>query len=157
MAAAAAAAAGPTKTAATRSASKVLVSPSRATPWWVALMIVEGAEVKPAGARAPGDHVAVIIPNNQWSPSQQGEEEEKEDDWSEFMPSCQVFLAKSKAYEELDKWQLWCQTYEANEIVDLCPDPKTMRRSPSKPPTPKKKKPHSSTNTQFISSFCIRG
>ena len=31
--------------------------------------------------------------------------------------------------------------YEADEIVGLCPDPKTMRMSPSKPPTPKKKKP----------------
>ena len=69
----------------------------------IAPMIVEGAEIKPAGARrAPQDHVAVIIPNDQWSPSQQGEEEEEEDDWSEFMPSCQVFSAKSKAYEELD-------------------------------------------------------
>ena len=67
----------------------------------IAPMIVEGAEIKPAGARrAPQDHVAVIIPNDQWSPSQQGEEEEEEDDWSEFMPSCQVFSAKSKAYEE---------------------------------------------------------
>ena len=108
----------------------------------IAPMIVEGAEVKPAGARAPQDHVAVIIPNDQWSPSQQGEdEEEEEDDWSEFMSSCQVFSAKSKAYEELDKWQSWWETYEADEIVDLCPDPKTMRMSPSKPPTPKKKKP----------------
>ena len=106
----------------------------------IALMIVEGAEIKPAGAkRAPQDHVAVIIPNDQWSPSQQGEEEEEEDDWSEFMPSCQVFSAKSKAYEELDKWQSWWETYEPDEIVDLCPDPKTMRMSPSKPPTPKKK------------------
>ena len=34
----------------------------------IAPMIVEGAEVKPAGAgarRAPQDHVAVIIPNDQ--------------------------------------------------------------------------------------------
>ena len=108
----------------------------------IAPMIVEGAEIKPAGARrAPQDHVAVIIPNDQWSPSQQGEEEEEEDDWSEFMPSCQVFSAKSKAYEELDKWQSWWETYEADEIEDLCPDPKTMRMSPSKPPTPKKKQP----------------
>ena len=107
----------------------------------IAPMIVEGAEVKPAGASAPQDHVAVIIPNDQWSPSQQGEEEEEEDDWSEFMPSCQVFSAKSKAYEELDKWQPWWETYEADEIVDLCPDPKTMRMFPSKPPTPKKKQP----------------
>ena len=107
----------------------------------IAPMIVEGAEVKPAGAGAPQDHVAVIIPNDQWSPGQQGEEEEEEDDWSEFMPSCQVFSAKSKAYEELDKWQPWWETYEADEIEDLCPDPKTMRMSPSKPPTPKKKKP----------------
>ena len=105
-------------------------------------MIVEGAEIKPAGARrAPQDHVAVIIPNDQWSPSQQGEEEEEEDDWSEFMPSCQVVSAKSKAYEELGKWQSWWETYEADDIEDLCPDPKTMRMSPSKPPTPKKKKP----------------
>ena len=67
-------------------------------------MIVEGAEIKLAGARrAPQDHLAVFIPNDQWSPSQQGEEEEEEDDWSEFMPSCQVFSAKRKAYEELDK------------------------------------------------------
>ena len=108
----------------------------------IAPMIVEGAEIKPAGARrAPQDHVAVIIPNDQWSPSQQGEEEEEEDDWSEFMPSCQVFSAKSKAYEELGKWQSWWETYEADDIEDLCPDPKTMRMSPSKPPTPKKKKP----------------
>ena len=108
----------------------------------IAPMIVEGAEIKPAGARrAPQDHVAVIIPNDQWSPSQQGEEEEEEDDWSEFMPSCQVFSAKSKAYEELDKWQSWWETYEPDENVDLCPDPKTMRMSPSKPPTPKKKQP----------------
>ena len=57
------------------------------------------------------------------------------------MPSCQVFSAKSKAHEELDKWQSWWETYEADEIVDLCPDPKTMRMSPSKPPTRKKKKP----------------
>ena len=85
--------------------------------------------------------MAVIIPNDQWSPSQQGEEEEEEDDWSEFMPSGQVFSSKSKAYEELDKWQSWWETYEADEIVHLCPDPKTMRMSPSKPPTPKKKKP----------------
>ena len=100
-------------------------------------MIVEGAEIKPACARrAPQDHVAVIIPNDQWSPSQQGEEEEEEDDWSEFMPSCQVFSAKSKAHEELDKWQSWWETYEADEIEDLCPDPRTMRMSPSKPPTP---------------------
>ena len=106
----------------------------------IAPMIVEGAEVKPAETRAPQDHVAVIIPNDQWSPSQQGDEEE-EDDWSEFMPSCQVFSAKSKAYEELDKWQSWWETYEADDIVDLCRDPKTMRMSPSKPPTPKKKKP----------------
>ena len=89
----------------------------------------------------PQDCLAVIIPNDQWSPSQQVEEEEEEDDWSEFMPSCQVFSAKSKAYEELDKWQSWWETYEADEIVDLCPNPKTMRMSPSKPPTPKKKKP----------------
>ena len=34
----------------------------------IAPMIVEGAEVKPAGARAPQDHVAIIIPNDQWSP-----------------------------------------------------------------------------------------
>ena len=108
----------------------------------IAPMIVEGAEIKPAGGRrAPQDHVAVIIPNDQWSPSQQGEEEEEEDDWSEFMPSCQVFSAKSKAYEELGKWHSWWETYEADEIEDLCPDPKTMRMSPSKPPTPKKKKP----------------
>ena len=108
----------------------------------IAPMIVEGAEIKPAGARrAPQDHVAVIIPNDQWSPSQQGEEEEEEDDWSEFMPSCQVFSARSKAYEELDKWQSWWETYEPDEIVDLNPDPKTMRMSPSKPPTPKKKQP----------------
>ena len=87
----------------------------------IAPMIVEGAEIKPAGARrAPQDHVAVIIPNDQWSPSQQGEEEEEEHDWSEFMPSCQVFSAKSKAYEELDKWQSWWETYEPDEIVDLC-------------------------------------
>ena len=109
---------------------------------------VEEAEIKPAGARrAPQDHVAVIIPNDQRSPSQQREEEEEEDDWSEFMPSCQVFSAKSKAYEELDKWQSWWETYEPDDIVDLCPDPltwsltKTMRMSPSKPATPKKKKP----------------
>ena len=71
----------------------------------IALMIVEGAKVKAAGARrAPWDHVAVIMPNDQWSPSQQGEEEVEEDDWSEFIPSCQVFSAKSKVYEELDKW-----------------------------------------------------
>ena len=57
------------------------------------------------------------------------------------MPSCQVFSAKRKAHEELDKWQSWWETYEADEIVDLCPDPKTMRMSPSKPPTPKKKQP----------------
>ena len=54
--------------------------------------------------------MAVIIPNDQWSPSQQGEEEEEENDWSEFMPNCQVFSAKSKAYEELDKWQSWWET-----------------------------------------------
>ena len=59
----------------------------------IAPMIVEGAEIKSAGARrAPQDHVAVIIPNDQWSPSQQGsqqgEEEVEEDDWSEFMPTC---------------------------------------------------------------------
>ena len=108
----------------------------------IAPMIVEGAEIKPAGAmRGPQDHVAVIIPNDQWSPSQQGEEEEEEDNWSEFMPSCQVFSAESKVYEELDKWRSWWETYDADEIVDLCPDPKTMRMSPSKPPTPKKKKP----------------
>ena len=77
----------------------------------IAPMIVEGAEIKPAGARrAPQDHVAVIIPNDRRSlsqqGSQQGEEEGEEDDWSEFMPTCQVFFAKSKAYEELDKWQM---------------------------------------------------
>ena len=89
----------------------------------IASMIVEGAKIKPAGAkRAPQDHVAVIIPNDQWSPSQQGEEEEEEDDWSEFMPSCRVFSAKSKAYEELDNWQSWWETYEADEIVGLNPD-----------------------------------
>ena len=109
----------------------------------IAPMILEGAEIKPAGTRrAPQDHGAVIIPNDQWSPSQQGsqqgEEEEEEDNWSEFMPTCQVFSAKSKAYEELDKWQSWWETYEPDEIVDLNPDPKTMRMSPSKPPTPKK-------------------
>ena len=115
----------------------------------IAPMIVEGAEIKPAGARrAPQDHVAVIIPNDQWSPSQQGEEEEEEDDWSEFMPSCQVFSAKSKAYEELGKWQSWWETYEADDIEDLCPDPKTMRLSPSKPPTPKKKKPQGDPQAQ---------
>ena len=91
--------------------------------------------------QGPSGHVAVIIPNEKWSPSQQGEEEVEEDDWSEFMPSCQVFSAKSEAYEELDKWQSWWETYEADEIVDLCPDPKTMKMSPCKPPTPKKKKP----------------
>ena len=112
----------------------------------IAPMIVEGAEIKPAGARrAPQDHVAVIIPNDQWSPnqqgSQQGEEEEEGYDWSEFMPTCQVFSAKSKAYEVLDKWQSWWKTYEPDEIVDLNPDPKTMRMSPSKPPTPKKNQP----------------
>ena len=63
----------------------------------IAPMIVEGAEVKPAGARAPQDHVAVIIPNDQWSPSQQGEEEEEEDDWSEFMPSCHDRCSPPKA------------------------------------------------------------
>ena len=64
----------------------------------IAPMIVEGAEVKPAGARrAPQDHVAVIIPNDQWSPSQQGEGEEEEDDWSEFMPSCQVFYRQKQS------------------------------------------------------------
>ena len=57
------------------------------------------------------------------------------------MPSCQVFSAKSKAHEELDKWQSWWEVYEPDEIVDLNPDPKTMRMSPSKPPTPKKKQP----------------
>ena len=93
----------------------------------IAAMIVEGAEIKPAGARrAPQDQVAVIIPNDQWSPSQQGEEQEEEDDWSEFMPSCQVFSAKSKAYEELDKWKSWWEMYEADEIEDLCPDPLTL-------------------------------
>ena len=46
----------------------------------IAPMIVEGADIKPAGARAPQDHVAVIIPNDQWSPSQQREEEREEDD-----------------------------------------------------------------------------
>ena len=109
----------------------------------IAPMIVEGAEIKPAGARrAPQDCVAVIIPNDQWSRSPQGEEEEEEDGWLAFMPSCQVFSAKSKAYEELDNWQSWCpETYEADESLDLCPDPKTMRMSPPKPPTPKKKKP----------------
>ena len=118
-------------------------------PWWImycttamAPMIVEGAEMEPAGARrAPQDHVAVIIPNNQWSASQQGEEEEEEGDCSEFMPSCQVFSAKSKAYEELNKWQSWWETYEPDQTVDLCPDPKTMRMSPYKPLTPKKKQP----------------
>ena len=47
-------------------------------------MIVEGAAIKPAGARrAPQDHVAFIIPNDQWSSSQQGSqqgEEEGEED-----------------------------------------------------------------------------
>ena len=63
----------------------------------IAPTIVEGASNKPAGARrAPQDHVAVIIPNDQWCRSQQGEEEDEEDNWSEFMPSCQVFSAKSK-------------------------------------------------------------
>ena len=103
----------------------------------IAPMIVEGAEVKQASARAPQDHVAVIISNDQWSHSQQGEEEKEEDDRSEFMPSCQVFSAKSKAYEELDKWQSWWETYEADEIVDLCPNPKTMRMFPSKQTNPK--------------------
>ena len=108
----------------------------------IAPMLVEGAEIKQAGARrAPENHVAVIIPNDQWSPSQLGEEGEEEDDWSELMPSCQVFSAKSKAYEELDKWQSWWGTYEPDEIVDLNPDSKTMRMSSSKPPTPKKKQP----------------
>ena len=112
----------------------------------IASMIVEGAEIKPEGARrAPQDHVAVIIPNDQWSHSQQGsqqeEEEVEDDDWLEFMPTCQVFSAKSKAYEELDKWQSWWEMYEPDEIVDLNPDPKTMKMSPSKPPTPKKNQP----------------
>ena len=118
-------------------------------------MIVEGAEIKPAGARrAPQDHVAVIIPNDQWSPSQQGsqqgeEQEQEEDDWSEFMSTCQVFSAKSKAYEELDKWQSWWETYEPDEIVDLNPDPKTMRMSPSKPPTPKRNQPQGDPPAQL--------
>ena len=42
---------------------------------------------------------------------------------------------------ELDKWQSWWETYETDQIEDLFPDPKTMRMSPSKPPTPKKKQP----------------
>ena len=71
-------------------------------------MIVEGAEVKPAGARAPQDHVAVIIPNDQWSPSQQGEEEEEEDDWSEFMPSCG--MQRSRA---------WCGTPPILGVVNM--------------------------------------
>ena len=58
------------------------------------------------------------------------------DIWSSFCDR-----AKRKAYEELGKWQSWWETYEADDIEDLCPDPKTMRMSPSKPPTPKKKKP----------------
>ena len=83
----------------------------------IAPMIVEGAEIKPAGARrAPQALMAVIIPNDQWSPSQQGsqqgEEEEGEDDWSEFMPTCQVFSAKSIVYEEFDKWLSWWETYK---------------------------------------------
>ena len=36
------------------------------------------------------------------------------------MPSCHVFSAKSKAYEELDKWQSLLEKYEADDIVDLC-------------------------------------
>ena len=63
----------------------------------IALMIVKGAEIKPAGARrAPQDHVAVIIPNDQWSPSQQGEEEEEEDDWSEFHSAARCSPPKAK-------------------------------------------------------------
>ena len=72
------------------------------------------------------------------------------------MPSCQVFSAKSKAYEELDKWQSWWETYEADEIVDLCPDPKTMRyprpshqpqrrRSPKETHKPSHQPPHKKT------------
>ena len=113
-------------------------------PWWIiycttaiAPMIVEGAEVKPAGARAPQDHVAVIIPNDQWSPSQQGEEEEEEDDWSEFMPSCQVFSAKSKAYEELDKWQSWWETYQADGNCGPLPRPKDHEDCPIQATNPK--------------------
>ena len=105
----------------------------------IAPMIVEGAEVKPAGARrAPQDHVAVIIPNDQWSPSQQGEEEEEQDDRSEFMPSCQVFSAKGKAYEELDKWQSWWETYEADEIAcGPLPRPKDHEDVPVQATNPK--------------------
>ena len=126
---------GPTKTATSLGGSSTAPLRSRRGLW-------KEPKIKPAGAkRAPQDHVAVIIANDQWSPSQQGEEEEEEDDWSEFMPSCQVFSANSKAYEELDKWQSGWEMYEPGEIVDLCPEPKTMRMSPSKPPTPKKKQP----------------
>ena len=41
--------------------------------------------------------MAVIIPNDQWSPSQQGEEEEEEDDWSEFMPKLPGVLRQKQS------------------------------------------------------------
>ena len=57
-------------------------------------------------------------------------------------------LRKSKVYEELDKRQSWWETYEPDEIVELNPDPKTMRMSASKPPTPKKNQPQGDPASQ---------
>ena len=71
---------GATKTATSLGGSSI--APLRSRRWlW---REPKSSQQAPGG---PLRTVAVIIPNDQWSPSQQGEEEEEEDDWSEFMPS----------------------------------------------------------------------
>ena len=63
----------------------------------IAPMIVEGAEVKPAGARrALQDHVAVIIPNDQWSPSQQGRRRRKRTTGRSSCPAARCSPPKTK-------------------------------------------------------------
>ena len=63
----------------------------------IAPMIVEGAEIKPSGTRrAPQDHVAVGIPNDQWSPSQIGEEEEDEATGRSSCPAARCSSPKAK-------------------------------------------------------------
>ena len=63
----------------------------------IAPMIVEGAEIKPAGARrAPQDHVALIIPNDQWSPSQKGRRRRKRTTGRSSCPAARCSPPKAK-------------------------------------------------------------
>ena len=92
----------------------------------IAPIIVEGAEIKAAGARrALQDHVAVIIPNDQWSPSQQEgegaapkEEEAPEGATAEGDPSPQkegdAAPAATGAEDHRPEWE---KEWEAKVVV----------------------------------------